>query len=524
MAGLVEESLVSPGVVDFQDFVRFEEIWDANMGAGSFSLMAAGIPEPSTIVMIMIGGVAMLFRRRRSTGRLAAMLVAAAMAFSATNASAALTNTLLFSFEPGSTPDTLQRWQPAQTAGVDNATLLVQTTGATQGTNALKITQTLAPTTGTFINDAFVSIFGSESGLPVQAAALNSALDVGANHFKLEMDVTLRDADVPAGASYISLAVGMSVGSDTNDQVRDVIISDGATNGLFPVSIPLSIDPVDFNDTVLSVTKQQGGSYNITVGLDGDWTGNASVYVDNVRLTQVTQPPLLTLEINTTTGVGTIKNTPGADAGTGDLLFDYYEIRSASSAAPADFNNNLIVDAADYAVWRDHLGLTGTATKATGDANGDTNVTSADYDAWKAAFGSTGAAAALNPAGWSSLDAQNVDAVDGVDGGSTAGDSILEGWDKSGSPSSSVLSEAFLLGSSTWNNAESLSIGNIYTPGAAHNITFRYREPSRQGFLRTGLVTYLGPGAGGGASAVPEPGTFVLALAAGLFVATRRRL
>jgi len=55
----------------------------------------------------------------------------------------------------------------------------------------------------------------------------------------------------------------------------------------------------------------------------------------------------------------------------------------------ADFNGNTIVDAADYTVWRNNLGLAGSATQPMGDANGDMNVDQADYDAWKASFGTT---------------------------------------------------------------------------------------------------------------------------------------
>jgi hypothetical protein len=54
-----------------------------------------------------------------------------------------------------------------------------------------------------------------------------------------------------------------------------------------------------------------------------------------------------------------------------------------------DYNGNGVVDAADYVVWRNHLGLSGGATKAQGDGTGDGNVTSDDYNFWKAHFGNT---------------------------------------------------------------------------------------------------------------------------------------
>jgi T5SS/PEP-CTERM-associated repeat protein len=50
-----------------------------------------------------------------------------------------------------------------------------------------------------------------------------------------------------------------------------------------------------------------------------------------------------------------------------------------------DYNRNGIVDAADYAIWRDSLGQTGSGLAA--DGNGDHAVTPADYDLWKSQFG-----------------------------------------------------------------------------------------------------------------------------------------
>jgi hypothetical protein len=69
-------------------------------------------------------------------------------------------------------------------------------------------------------------------------------------------------------------------------------------------------------------------------------------------------------------------------------------IRAFTFSLPApgvngDYNGNGVVDAADYAIWRKNLGLTGGATKAQGDGTGDGNVTSDDYDYWRARFGNT---------------------------------------------------------------------------------------------------------------------------------------
>jgi hypothetical protein len=285
------------------------------------------------------------------------------------------------------------------------------------------------------------------------------------------------------------------------------------------VSIPLSIQPPDTADGVLSLPNQSSlaGFYNMTLGFNGDWgPGPATFFVDNIRLRQVTQPPLLTLEVNRATGVATLRNVAGANSGMGPVTFDYYEITSASAPNQADYNDNGVVDAADYVAWRNTQGQNVPAGTGA-DGNGDGMITAADYDLWRAGFGSAGSNPSLNLAGWNSLDAQNVDATDGTDTGNVAGDSVLEGWDRSGSPSSAVLSEAFLLGGSTWDNNESRSLGNIFTPGGSENLVIRYREPDRPGVLRTGLVTYVGGSPGvAAASAVPEPAAVICAVAAAL--------
>jgi hypothetical protein len=85
----------------------------------------------------------------------------------------------------------------------------------------------------------------------------------------------------------------------------------------------------------------------------------------------------------------------GALSALGTIYVD--DISAAIVTAPllvGDYNSNGIVDAADYVVWRDTLGSTGTGLAA--DGNGDTMVTQLDYEIWKANFGTTagGAAAA----------------------------------------------------------------------------------------------------------------------------------
>ncbi len=66
--------------------------------------------------------------------------------------------------------------------------------------------------------------------------------------------------------------------------------------------------------------------------------------------------------------------------------------RAATTVLTGDYNLNGAVDAADYSVWRDTLGLT---TNLVADGSGNGVVDVADYNLWKTNFGASGPAAAV---------------------------------------------------------------------------------------------------------------------------------
>lgn len=70
---------------------------------------------------------------------------------------------------------------------------------------------------------------------------------------------------------------------------------------------------------------------------------------------------------------------------TGQFKIDLLAAFAGIGGLLGDYNNNGVVDAADYTVWRDQLGESGADLAADGD--GDGQVTTADYAIWRNNFG-----------------------------------------------------------------------------------------------------------------------------------------
>jgi hypothetical protein len=76
-------------------------------------------------------------------------------------------------------------------------------------------------------------------------------------------------------------------------------------------------------------------------------------------------------------------------AGLDDTIQLYELSLAVATIAPADFNEDAQVDAADLAVWRTNFGLAAAATHQLGDADGDLDVDAADFLAWQRTRGAS---------------------------------------------------------------------------------------------------------------------------------------
>jgi hypothetical protein len=94
---------------------------------------------------------------------------------------------------------------------------------------------------------------------------------------------------------------------------------------------------------------------------------------------------------------GLITSTAVADsnpAQIGTLLVDdlNYTTAMTTGPQPGDYNNNGVVDAADYVLWREQSGTNVTAGTGA-DGTGDGNVNEADYAFWRERFGNSSGSA-----------------------------------------------------------------------------------------------------------------------------------
>jgi hypothetical protein len=175
-------------------------------------------------------------------------------------------------------------------------------------------------------------------------------------------------------------------------------------------TLVLQVDPTDgkariVNDSVFNNIKFDG--YQVTSASGSLLTAWNSLQDQSVTGWQEASPTTISLaELNptssTTVNAGqtaaTMTGLFKTAGGTQDLAFQFHVLGSttqltgvvryaafSTSVLIGDYNNNGIVDAADYTVWRDHLGQTFTLPNR--DPANSGTVSAVDYASWKTHFG-----------------------------------------------------------------------------------------------------------------------------------------
>ena len=207
-----------------------------------------------------------------------------------------------------------QSRRPAQA----NPSVALSTIGVTHGTKSLKVTQA----EDTIGDDDFVWVAVTGPNWTTGDTAfevLRNAVNIGDEHYNLLLDVTFRQEDLAdQGVNTLNVTFGLNFNGQ-NAGFYDALAP--PTN---PVTTTIPLSAFDLPD----VEDQGATSYSAQIGFTADASGFPfSVYVDNIRLEQISTPDLLTLEINRSNGLGTLKNLTS-----NPISFDYLEIKSAGDS------------------------------------------------------------------------------------------------------------------------------------------------------------------------------------------------
>jgi hypothetical protein len=177
-----------------------------------------------------------------------------------------------------------------------------------------------------------------------------------------------------------------STDGDSDDPLVTLTLNKNGVGGLrlwsgtasnFTVARNFTYTTNAWNHADILITTSLGNTGSVTASVNGDaFSGLSNLPVFRPSATDYRPKWGFYRAINTSMFVGT----------------NWIEDRNvtAGPAIPGDFNNNGIVDAADYVVWRNGLGTTYTQT---------------DYNAWRTHFGSTSTPSAAYGNGNGTIDA-----------------------------------------------------------------------------------------------------------------------
>lgn len=272
-----------------------------------------------------------------------------------------------------------------------------------------------------------------------------------ATNFRLASDVILQGTgslvlNMPGFQAAVTTTSGSVITQNAGHtirglgQINTVIVNHGRLEGVSAAQ-PLELNNAVLGDGVLKDVRIDGTfipggiGTSAIVPLEGSYTQNASAQLridlggtipgsgyDQLNSTgSITLNPNSRLDVFVVPGFVpaagnqfTVATTTGSRSGTFGTVslpanIPNYELTwkpvaytpssiilevLSVTALPGDYNANGVVDAADYVVWRNTLGQTGSGLAA--DGNFNNQIDSGDFNVWKAYFGQTaGSGAAL---------------------------------------------------------------------------------------------------------------------------------
>lgn len=543
---------------DFNDFRMFQADYDNINGLGAFAAMIAAVPEPSTWVLMTVGCVPFVWRRRKFPLRrrmlmsrvpiLTLSLSIVSWLVASASLQAELTHRYSFDTDTsdsvGSADGTLNG--PATVSG---GLLNLNNPGfspADPNNGWLNLPPSILPSSGSVTIEQWFNFTGS--GFFTEAWTFSDR-DGGANppgadvgQYFMHTISNPQGGPVPAGggSSIAQTLTGYGGGAETRAYSTTPGIGAGGggylDNGVdFFAATVIDADLGTLSYYVYRLSDGVGGlqdsitaiplsSYSFTEAFLGrspfdadngtsgtvdefrifDSARNASTILADFQAGPNTVPgviELLVAEVNETTGEVVLKNVSA-----NPITFDYYLIKSAGGAL-------------DPVGW-DSLD----------DQSYDAGL-AADFD------GSGGPVNGADLAKWESDYAVNAGSDADHDGDSDGDDFLIwqrqsgqipgpgDSWDEGGGSNSTQLAELFLNNASTLGPGESVSLGAAYDPGVSGvgngDLTFQFGLQGSSALDGGGVVYVSSLSA---ATAVPEPATLSLLVlfAAGAMTVNRR--
>lgn len=496
---------------DYFDFLEFESDFDAANGTGALATLiaASNVPEPTSILLLLLGSCTSLSARRRSSSRVQSIRFASTRAlalFLASSLGLVLCGQRAEAQIVGTATGTFD-------ASAMNGTFDYALQG---GGNALVV--------GTYIDNNHTASNMQYGGVAAdgfiqdQRMSLFYFFNPAANGtFTVDFSNTspngaffiaeLLDVDLLAP---VDLGTGPAITTTVDDQfvINFVANNNDPSDGLSPAAGSIA--------TLLGVSNANGAIGGGSIGAafaDGravgaagaktlGWAGFGGGFEQGQVSAAFAAPPILidlTLVVNKDTGELKIRNETA-----GPVSFDYYAIQSASNALSlsgwnslddqnvdfglsTDFDESGTVDGPDLGEWEAAYGASDGA-----DADGDGDSDGADFLAWQSDLGSSPSAA--------------------------------DGWIEAGASSTARIGELFLNGATVLGPGEEVSLGAGYNTsvfGSADGDLVFDASTGESPQLLEGTVVYV---TGAAIAAVPEPGSLTMLLGAlAVFASSRRR-
>jgi hypothetical protein len=433
------------GVIDYYDFNRFAQTFDDQFGPGSFDAMAANVPESSSVLLLAIGGIALVVasRARRSSASFAAA------GRSKANTAVAAICAVAFTWPTMSSAAPVTGWalDPTFGGGLSGATILtnVETNSPTVGDG---IVTNNASNAGLYATVPQISLSAGQRVVFSGSLTINGLLSTTAGEFRIGL--FQENATPPATVGWLGFMTRHSAGEDTGS-----IISRNPTGTNF--ATVTSFSDLAGRATLLATggnaALMTSGDYTFQMNLgrfdDNSITAHASLigpngYALNVYRATEADPTRVTFDFNRA----------------GFLL------GGAFLANQIQFSN---LDASVHSIVAPTLRVSSTgAVKIINTSGAPLDL---KYYEIKSPSGS------LNHGSWTSIDSTE------------GGDPYGAGWDVAGGNSSSILSEGRLLGATPIVAGGTISLGNAAQIGGAHDLQFFYGLPD--GSTYRGLVEYI---------------------------------